>query len=171
MKWLFVIALAACHSDESKLDPPPGKLELVDAPKADDVAPVIAKEFVRAAGDHKKLLVYLGAPWCEPCVKFHAAAARGELDRDFGDVRMLVFDADRDNEALQRAGYKYELVPMFALPGSDGRSIGKQIEGSIKGSKYVEQISPRLRALVDNSALPSASAASPGQARLDAGPP
>ena len=151
MKWFVIFfALAACQSGASKLDQP-GKLELVDAPKADDVAPVIAKEVARASGDHKKLLVYLGATWCEPCVKFHAAAARGELDRDFGDVRMLVFDADRDNEALQRAGYKYELVPLFALPGTDGKSINKQIEGSIKGSNYVEQISPRLRALLDGS--------------------
>ena len=150
MKWFVVLALAACQGGASKLDQP-GKLELVDAPKADDVAPVIAKEVARASGDHKKLLVYLGATWCEPCVKFHAAAARGELDRDFGDVRMLVFDADRDNEALQRAGYKYELVPLFALPGADGKSLNKQIEGSIKGSNYVEQISPRLRALLDGS--------------------
>ena len=151
MKWLLLIALAACQSSEpSKLDPP-GKLELVDAPKADDVAPVIAKEVARAGADHKKLLIYLGATWCEPCVKFHDAAKRGELDREFGDVRMLVFDADRDNEALQRAGYKYELVPLFALPGPDGHSIDKQIEGSIKGSNYVQQISPRLRALLDQT--------------------
>jgi thiol-disulfide isomerase/thioredoxin len=143
---LFVIALAlvAC----SKSAPAPGKLELVDAPKADDVAPVIAKEVARAAADHKKLVVYLGATWCEPCVKFHTAAQHGELDATFGDLRMLVFDADRDNEALQRAGYKYELVPLFALPGPDGRSIDKQIEGSVKGANYIEQISPRLRALV-----------------------
>ncbi len=152
MKWLFVLALAACQSNPSKLDVPPGKLELVNAPQAADVAPLIAKELARATGDHKKLLVYLGATWCEPCVKFHAAAARGELDASFSDVRMLVFDADRDNEALQRAGYKYDLVPMFALPGPDGRSINKQIEGSIKGSNYVQQIAPRLRALLDNGA-------------------
>ena len=151
MKWLVMLALVACQSSESKLERPAGKLELVDAPKSDDVAPVIAKEVARATADHKKLLVYLGAVWCEPCVKFHAAAARGELDRDFGDVRMLVFDADRDNEALQRAGYKYELVPLFALPGTDGKSINKQIEGSVKGSSYVEQISPRLRALLDGA--------------------
>ena len=144
---LFVIALAVAACSKS----PPGKLELVDAPKADDVAPLIAKEVARATTDHKKLVVYLGATWCEPCVKFHTAAQHGELDATFGDLRMLVFDADRDNEALQRAGYKYELVPLFALPGADGKSINKQIEGSIKGSNYVEQISPRLRALLDGS--------------------
>jgi len=149
MKWLVLFAVVACQSGSSKLEQPPGKLELIDAPKADDVAPVIAKEVARATADHKKLLVYMGAVWCEPCVKFHEAAGRGELDQVFGDVRMLVFDADRDNEALERAGYKYTYVPLFALPGPDGRSTGHQIEGAPKGSKYVEQISGRLRALID----------------------
>jgi hypothetical protein len=145
---VLVIALAACQGSTSKLEGPPRKLELIDAPKADDVAPLIAQEYARAQRDHKKLLVYLGATWCEPCVKFHVAAAKGDLDQVFGDLRMLVFDADRDNEALERAGYKYNLVPLFALPNADGRASGKQIEGSVKGAHYVEQISPRLRALV-----------------------
>lgn len=149
MKWLVLFALVACQSGESKLEQPPGKLELIDAPKSDDVAPLIAKEVARAKTDHKKLLVYMGAVWCDPCVKFHEAANRGELDQVFGDVRMLVFDADRDNAAIERAGYKYEFVPLFALPGPDGRSTGKQIEGAPKGSKYVEQISGRLRTLID----------------------
>lgn len=148
-KWLLVLALAACQQDPSAMEKPIGKLELVNAPKADDVAPLIATEYARAATDHKHLVVYLGAVWCEPCVKFHTAAERGELDGEFGDVRLLVFDADRDNEALERAGYKYDLVPMFALPAADGRASGKKIEGSIKGSKYVQEITPRLRALVD----------------------
>ncbi|MFT3693613.1 MAG: hypothetical protein QM831_10770 [Kofleriaceae bacterium] len=149
MKYLLILALAACQQDASSMEKPMGKLELVDAPKSDDVAPLIASELARATTDHKKLVVYLGAVWCEPCVKFHTAAARGQLDGDFGDIRMLVFDADRDNEALERAGYKYDLVPLFALPGKDGRSIGKQIQGSQKGQDYVKEISPRLRALVD----------------------
>ena len=149
MKWLVLFALVACQSGSSKLDTPPGRLELVDAPAAHDVAPIIAKEVARAEHDHKKLLVYLGATWCEPCVKFHKAAADGLLDQTFGDVRMLVFDADRDNEALERAGYKYTLVPLFALPGPDGRSTGRQIEGSVKGANYVQEISPRLRGLID----------------------
>ena len=146
MKWLVVLwlALAACEQKQ-----PAGKLELVDAPAASDIAPVIAGEVARAAHDGKHLVVYLGASWCEPCVKFHDAAVAGQLDAVFGDLRMLVFDADRDNDAFDRAGYKYQLVPLFAIPNADGRSSGHQIEGSIKGASAVDQISPRLRALVD----------------------
>ncbi|HEY0251807.1 MAG TPA: hypothetical protein VGC41_09780, partial [Kofleriaceae bacterium] len=82
-KWMLVLALAGCQQSASNLEKPAGKLELIDAPKADDVAPVIAAEVTRANADHKHLVVYLGATWCEPCVKFHAAAARGELDDEF----------------------------------------------------------------------------------------
>ncbi|MEO6775775.1 MAG: thioredoxin [Kofleriaceae bacterium] len=159
---LALAGSAACQSGASKLDLPPGKLELVAAPAVHDVAPLIAKEAARAAHDHKKLLVYLGATWCEPCVKFHEAAAAGLLDQAFGDVRMLVFDADRDSDALERAGYKYTLVPLFALPGPDGRSTGRQIEGSVKGAHYVEEISPRLRGLIDAPSSPRAAGGSAG---------
>jgi hypothetical protein len=169
MKWLVIVpvavvlALAACQSNGSKLDTSPGKLELIDAPAVAEVAPLIAKEYARATADRKHLLVYLGAPWCEPCVKFHAAARSGILDATFGDIRMLVFDADRDNAALERAGYKYNLVPLFALPGPDGRSTGRQIEGSVKGANYVQEIGPRLRSLVDGSG--SSRAGSTGDGR------
>ena len=106
MKWLFVIALAALSKRmrRSSTRRPASSSSSMRRTR-DDVAPIIAKEVARATHDHKKLLVYLGATWCEPCVKFHEAAARGPArSGDFGDVRMLVFDADRDNEALERAG-------------------------------------------------------------------
>jgi thiol:disulfide interchange protein len=146
MKSLVALALlAACQKSE----PPHGKLELVDAQGSAELAPVIATEVARAQHDGKRLLVYLGASWCEPCTHFHDAAAAGQLDAAFGDLRLLVFDADRDNDALERAGYTYQMIPLFALPKPDGRSSGKQIEGSIKGADAVQQIAPRLRALVD----------------------
>jgi hypothetical protein len=144
VKWLIV--LAACSKS-------PGKLELVDGSGAgsgaNDIKPQIAAELARTTADHKHLLVYVGASWCEPCAHFHDAALAGKLDATFGDVRMLVFDADRDNDALDHAGYKYQLIPLFAIPRADGAASGKQIEGSIKGVDAVAEISPRLRALVD----------------------
>lgn len=128
-------------------------LELVDANTSatENVAPLIARERTRAQRDHKHFLVYLGASWCEPCVRFHAAAAAGQLNASFGDVRMLVFDADRDGDALQRAGYRYELIPLFAIPNADGSSSGRQIEGSIKGADAIDNIAPRLRDLVNQA--------------------
>ena len=125
-----------------------GKVELIAAPAAADIAPLVARELVRAQGDGKQLLVYVGASWCEPCNRFHAAAERGELDAAFPRLRLLVFDADRDHDALVAGGYDSELIPLFAEPGTDGRASGRHIEGSIKGDGAVAQITPRLRALL-----------------------
>ena len=81
-------------------------------------------------------------------IAFHKAAESGQLDAEFGKLRLLVFDLDRDGDALAKANYKSELIPLFALPNPDGTSSGKQIEGSIKGDGAVAQISPRLHELV-----------------------
>jgi hypothetical protein len=81
-------------------------------------------------------------------VRFHKAAESGQLDAEFGKLRLLVFDLDRDGAALEKANYKSELIPLFALPNPDGTASGKQIEGSIKGDGAVAQISPRLHELV-----------------------
>ncbi len=134
--------LAACAKET------PPRLEIVSAPAATDVAPLIATEVAAAARDQRTLLVYVGAPWCEPCRYFHAAAEAGQLDGAFGRLRLLEFDADRDTDALQRAGYASAMIPLFAVPRQDGTASGRQIAGSIKGDGAVAQIVPRLRALL-----------------------
>ncbi|HEY1817462.1 MAG TPA: hypothetical protein VGG74_34215 [Kofleriaceae bacterium] len=154
MRFLAIaFALAACQSSSSSSSnqaaaPPAGKLELVDATAGSNAAATIANEVTRAGHDGKQLVVYVGATWCEPCQQFHAAAAAGKLDQAFPKLRLLVFDNDRDGDALQAAGYRSRLIPLFALPNADGTSSGKQIEGSIKGADAVKQISPRLEALL-----------------------
>lgn len=140
-----LLVLAACKGEQAAPRP---KLELVEAPQAADIAPLVVDQLASAARDHKELLVYVGASWCEPCVRFHKAAETGQLDAELGQVRLFVFDLDRDGDALEKANYKSELIPLFALPNPDGTSSGKQIEGSIKGDGAVAQISPRLRALI-----------------------
>lgn len=149
------IALAfvlACQSSDKQPPPPPaGKLELVDAPvtpPGQTPGTWIAGEVARAQHDGKRVVVYVGAPWCEPCQQFHAAAEAGKLDQVFPTLRMLVFDNDRDGDALERIGYRSQLIPLFVLPKPDGTSSGKQIEGSVKGADAVKQISPRLEALL-----------------------
>jgi thiol-disulfide isomerase/thioredoxin len=124
-------------------------LELVDAAAATDEHAQIAAEIARAQRDGKRLVVYVGATWCEPCREFHAAAEAGKLDATFPELRMLVFDADRDTEALRGAGYVSDLIPLFAIPRADGMASGHQIEGSKTGTDAVAEISPRLRALLD----------------------
>ena len=143
VRWLLLaIVLCACSS------PSRGKVELVDAPAAADVAPLIASELAKASRDGKQLVVYVGATWCEPCQRFHEAAAAGELDGQLGTLRLLVFDQDRDSSALVNAGYISEMIPLFAIPRPDGRASGNQIEGGIKGGGAVAQITPRLQKLI-----------------------
>jgi len=146
--FLAIVALAGCQQESP--EPAKPKLELKAAVGgADvDVAGLVRTELASAKTAGKKLLVYVGASWCEPCQRFHEAAVAGQLDDAFGHVRLLEFDGDRDLDALHRAGYKSELIPLFAVPNPDGTSSGRQIEGSIKGDGAVAQITPRLRELL-----------------------
>jgi thiol-disulfide isomerase/thioredoxin len=127
---------------------PADHVELVAAPPAGDVAGQVQQELARARKDGRQLLVYVGAPWCEPCKRFHEAAAAGKLNRDFPTLRLFEFDNDRDHERLIAAGYGSRLIPLFAAPGPDGRGSGRYMEGSIKGDGAVGEIVPRLRALL-----------------------
>jgi hypothetical protein len=124
------------------------RVEIVAAPAGDDAAALVRAELERARSDGRDLVVYVGATWCEPCTRFHEAAAAGQLDRTFPGLRLLEFDHDRDEPRLQAAGYTSRMIPLFALPGADGRASGKQIEGSVKGEAAVGEISPRLAALL-----------------------
>ena len=124
------------------------KVEFLAAPAQGDVAPIVRGEQQRAAREGRKVLVYVGATWCEPCQRFHHAATAGKLDAAFPGLRFLEFDSDRDGERLASAGYVSRFIPLFARPGSDGRSSGRQIEGSIKGEGAVDEIAPRLRQLL-----------------------
>lgn len=72
----------------------------------------------------------------------------GQLDAELGGLRLLELDHDRHLDALHRAGYRSELIPLFAVPNSDGTASGRKIEGSIKGDGAVANITPRLRGLL-----------------------
>jgi thiol-disulfide isomerase/thioredoxin len=114
-----------------------------------DAASAVREALATEHASGRTLLVYVGATWCEPCQRFHHAVERGELDAAFPRLSVLAFDADNDGAALGAAGYVSRLIPLFAIPRSDGRSSGKQIEGSVKGETAVSQITPRLLALVN----------------------
>jgi thiol-disulfide isomerase/thioredoxin len=116
-------------------------------------APGEVAELVRArqatlTAEGRRLLVYVGASWCEPCKVIHAAAERGELDTVFPGLTLLEFDADRDEARLRLAGYDSELVPLFALPGPDGRASGRATHGAKKGNDFVADLRPRIAALL-----------------------
>ncbi|HEY6080989.1 MAG TPA: thioredoxin family protein [Polyangiaceae bacterium] len=97
-----------------------------------------------------RVLVYVGASWCEPCQRFHKALASGELDEALAGTKFLEFDADRDRAELRSAGYAVKNIPLFAVPDQSGHASELSIEGSIKGDSAVrEHLVPRLLALLD----------------------
>jgi hypothetical protein len=143
MRALLAFALVACGTDAR-----PAKLVLIDAPPGGDVEPIITSELAQAMAAQDSLLVYVGASWCEPCQHFHDAAAAGKLDSELGGLRLLGFDADRDSEALEAAGYHSNLIPLFAVPRIDGKASGKHTEGAFKDRDAVAQLVPRLKVLL-----------------------
>ncbi len=147
----IVVALACAKSEPAaKADPPvdsPKKVLIVRAP-ADDVPTYVHGEILKAKSQNRKLLVYIGATWCEPCQRFHKAAEAGDLDAKFPDLTLVEFDLDRDGVRLGMAGYSPKYIPYFGVPTDDGRASGEGFSGSIKGEGAVGDIVPRLEKLI-----------------------
>ena len=119
---------------------------------------VVRAALAAAHHDHRRLLVYVSAGWCEPCERFQAAVRSGKLDASFPDLRLLKFDNDRDLDRLTSAGYGGEFIPRFVIPGADGRGT-RRIEGGTKAEDTVDKvIVPRLAQLL-GVPLPGAPAA------------
>ncbi len=123
--------------------------EFVRVPESvGEVDALVREARARAEAESRRLVVYVGASWCEPCQRFHEAVERGELDGALANVRFLEFDADRHTPALDAAGYGGRLIPRFAVPGGDGRGTEAKIEGGPKGDAAVPQILRRLEQLL-----------------------
>jgi len=151
---LALATLCGCKSAQDEPRPSPGSaarvahVQLQDAPTSGDVDAVVRDALAKTSAEKRHLVVYVGATWCEPCQRFHEAAAKGDLDATFPDLDILVFDLDRDGERLAAAGYVSKYIPLFALPKVDGTSSGKQVEGGIKGEGAVAFITPKLQSLL-----------------------
>jgi thiol-disulfide isomerase/thioredoxin len=118
------------------------------------IEPWVQEQVELADAAHLRVLVYVGASWCEPCQRFHKAVEAGELNGALNGLRFLEFDQDRDASALKVAGYLYQYIPVLALPDPDGRNHGRMITGSIKGPNAVrENLVPRLQALLSGKAV------------------
>jgi thiol-disulfide isomerase/thioredoxin len=128
--------------------PGDSKVHIVASPEAGAVDAAVRAALTAAAAERRTLVVYVGATWCEPCQRFHQAAAHGDLDAAFPRLTLLEFDLDRDRERLASAGYVSKYIPLFALPAPDGSASGKQIEGAIKGDGAVGVIVPRLKEML-----------------------
>lgn len=114
-----------------------------------DVAGWVMAEAAAARARGGKPLIYVGATWCEPCKRFKAAAARGELDAELPGLTLLELDADRDEAALQEMGCKSRMIPLLAVPDGDGRCTSKRMEGAIKGEGAVAFMTPKVKALLE----------------------
>jgi thiol-disulfide isomerase/thioredoxin len=158
---LLCAALLACSAEpaatpEAPPSPSPSSApssvppRLVAAPRGGRVAEIVEAE--RRSAGASTIVVYVGAAWCEPCVAFHEALLAGQLDADLPDVRFLEFDLDRDRARLEADGYSSRYVPLFALPGADGRASGAQIEGGTKGPGAARQLVKRLVPLLTAAA-------------------
>ncbi len=98
----------------------------------------------------QRVLVYVGATWCEPCQRFHKALESGQLDEALAGTKFLEFDSDRDGAELRAAGYGSKYIPLFSVPDQSGHASGRAIQGSIKGDDAVRvDLVPRLLALLD----------------------
>lgn len=118
------------------------------APDGADAARLIGVARAKEASEGRTLVVYVGASWCEPCRRFHAAAESGALDSAFPKLTLLEFDMDKDRDRLAIAGYSPRMIPLFAIPNGDGRASGRSFEGSVKGDGAVAEITPKLAALL-----------------------
>ncbi len=129
-------------------DAPLGRARSVSAPDRGEVAPIVRSAREQAVAQGQKLVVYVGATWCDPCTRFHNAVSRGELDATFPGLVLLEFDSDRDGERLAVAGYSSRYIPLLALPRQDGTASGKQVEGGIKGDGAVAVVTEKLKGLL-----------------------
>lgn len=136
------------HATASSRSAPAGHVRVTKAPPGGEVEPIVRDAMEKAGAEKRRLVVYVGATWCEPCQRFHHAAEGGELDATFPDLTLLEFDLDHDGERLASAGYVSKYIPLFALPAPNGTASGKQVEGGIKGEGAVAFITPRLQKLL-----------------------
>jgi len=157
-----MVALVACSGGAKKESAKAEKAPVAAASRS-KAKPLLAhrgeqvplEQFVQqhveeADASGQRVLVYVGATWCEPCQRFHKALEAGELDDALAGTKFIEFDADHDRAELKAAGYASKYIPLFSVPASNGHSSGRWIEGSIKGDSAVrENLVPRLLALLD----------------------
>ena len=96
----------------------------------------------------RQLVVYVGATWCAPCVLFMRAVKQGKLHKRFPRLTLAKLDYDRHRVGLEKAGYLSKYVPLFAIPGPDGRTGPKRFMGASRGEQGVTSIIERLNAML-----------------------
>lgn len=134
---------------------PAATVRFVTPPVDGVVSTIMAAQLERAKAENRRVLLYAGASWCEPCRYFHEAVDRGELTGKVGALDLVAFDAQADAERMLLSGYESQFIPVFAVPNPDGKASGRHIEGSVKGAGAVDDLVPRLKVLLAESGSPS----------------
>ncbi len=138
---------------EPLADPVPAALppSVLPAPAEGDVAAIVANRLKEAEGHGRRLVVYVGAEWCKPCVAFREQLLAGTFNHLFPGTTFLEFNTDTDRDRLTKAGYHSRLIPLLALPNTDGTCSTQRIEGAHMGPKMGQKIAYRLSKLLNNS--------------------
>jgi hypothetical protein len=102
-------------------NPQPLGLRILLPPEEGDVLSIVRAQRVKALEEKRIFVAYVGATWCPPCVRFHDAIRKGELNEKLAQYTMMQFDLDRDGQRLLAAGYGSKFIPFFVLPGPDGK--------------------------------------------------
>ena len=119
--------------------------EWVIVENVSNVAKAVLKETNQAEKDGKQLVVYVGAIWCKPCKDFDAATKQPNFGSELDHIRLMKFDWDRHQTPLHRANYGSQYLPLFVVPGPDGKGSDKRFFGSrFKGQVGVEDLKKRL---------------------------
>jgi len=136
--------LVACEPKPTQAPPEP---EIVKAP-AGAVQDIVRDALLDAKKDQRRVVVYVGASWCEPCQVFLDGVAAGNLPPSLGNLRLLKFDNDVDDARLKAANFGGQMIPRFVKPAADGTGSTRRFEGSVKGPAAMDNIVPRLEALL-----------------------
>lgn len=143
---LAVLALSSCKVTPAAPPIDPQARVAFLTPQEGEVAPQLTRRMAEVKD--RKLLVYVSAPWCEPCRRFHEAVDRGELTGKLGPVDLMAFHGELDAERLLMSGYEQRMIPAFHVPGADGRSTNRHIEGGVSGEGTVGDLVPRILTLL-----------------------
>ena len=144
--WILLAACCSLVSCDEKRNQLIGA-QLVEA-GGGSVQVLVASAHAKAKTEGRRLVVYVGASWCEPCTYFVEAIHANQLPKEFVDLRFLKFDYDKDEERLGVAGFGGQMLPRFVVPQADGIASEHRFEGSIKGPDAMADLVPKLKAIL-----------------------
>ena len=166
--FVIVLILSACPAGPDPQTAPPAHPQDEGKPPANNHKPLfttlpkgssnvwtqvktMSRDAKRAG---RQLIVYVGAEWCKPCKRFVNTVNAGTLDQTLRDITFVTFDYDKDHAALKEGGYLDKFVPIFVVPGPDGRASKKRFSGTVSGKKSLDTIVTRLRGLLQRPETP-----------------